>query len=409
MDPKSASLFSIELTDPVSNATPTAIPIRGYLTPPQVAKAYNLPPSTGYGIKIGIISPGGGGFLQSDLNSSFYDLKRAGLISSSIPTPVINQVLLDGESGIFDAGDSGASGENTVDIFCVSTIAPAADITIYIGNTWESPINQAIADGCHIITISWATGENNFLESILATAAENKIAVCVASGDCGSELYQGYGSLSVSYPSSSPNVISVGGTKLILNLDNTRSTETDDNRDAAFGPNWGGGGGISTIFSAPSWQSGLTYTPIINGVTGSLTSLTMRGLPDISAPMNSYALYFNGLLFGFGGTSLSTPVMAGMLARLQQLTGIQRSSIDYNTIFYSNPNNFFDIIVGTNNTEITSGYIGTNGWDPVTGLGPPVGTSMYGSIHRGFTFPRMNRGFRSIGITYPRYTSGVRL
>jgi kumamolisin len=404
---KPASLFQLELVDPVSNATPNAIPVRGFLSPPQIAKAYNLPSSTGYGIKIGIISLGGG-FLQSDLDKSFYDLKRAGLISSSLSTPIINQVLLDGVSGTFDPADNG-SGENTVDIFCVATMAPAADITIYIGNTWESPINQAIADGCHIITISWATIEDTFLESILATAAAKKIAVCVASGDWGSQIVQGYGSLTVCYPSSSPNVISVGGTKLTLNVDNTRLTETDDNRDPAFGPDWGGGGGVSTLFSAPSWQSGLHYTPIVNGVTGSTTALTMRGLPDISAPMNSYALYFNGLLYAFGGTSLSSPVMAGMLARLQQLTGIQRSSIDYNTIFYSNPNDFFDIIVGTNNTGITSGYIGTTGWDPVTGLGPPVGTSVYGSIHNGFTFPRTNRGFRSTGLTYPRYTSGVRL
>jgi kumamolisin len=194
-----------------------------------------------------------------------------------------------------------------------------------------------------------------------------------------------------------------------LNGDNSRLSESDDNRDPSFGSNWGGGGGVSTVFSLPDWQAGLHYTPIIGGIIGSPTELSMRGLPDISAPMNSYAVYFNNGLYGFGGTSLASPVMAGILARYQQLTGVQRSSTEYNTLFYSNPNAFYDITVGTNNTQINDGYAGTSGWDPVTGLGPLIGSSIYNLIHTGSTFPKLNRGFRPTnGVTYPRYTSGVR-
>jgi len=398
MDSNRTLLKQIELADPITGAIPTSIPYPGLLTPPQIAKAYNLPNATGYGVKIGIISLGGG-FLQNDLNLAFNDLRNAGLVNGA--TPTIKKVVLDGVSGIFDPND-GASGENTVDIFCTATMAPAADITIYIGGSWESPINQAIADGCHILTISWATSESTFLESIFETAAANKIAVCVASGDWGS-IFPYTGSLSVCYPSSSPNVISIGGTKLLLNSNNTRASEIDDDRDPNFGSTWGGGGGISTLFSLPSWQTGLHYTPITGGVTGSPTPLTMRGLPDISAPMSVYALYFNGGLAGFGGTSLASPVVAGILARFQQLTGVQRSSSEYNTIFYSNPNAFYDITVGTNNTEISDGYAGTVGWDAVTGLGAPTGSSIYKAIHIGNTFPKSNRGFRpAAGQAYPR-------
>jgi kumamolisin len=406
MDFKPAALYPVELINPETNATPTAIPINGYLTPPQIAKAYNIPEATGYGVKIGIISLGGG-FLQSDLNKAFVDLRNAGLIASTISTPTINQVLLDGASGSF-SGDLNSSGENTVDIYCVATIAPLANITIYIGNTWESPINQAIADGCHILTISWATLENTFLESIFSIANSHKVAICVASGDWGSS-FPGFTDLEPCYPSSSPNVISIGGTKLLLNGDNSRLSESDDNRDISFGTTWGGGGGVSTIFSLPNWQANLYYTPIVSNVIGSPTTLTMRGLPDISAPMNGYAVYFNNGLYAFGGTSLASPVMAGILARYQQLTGVQRSSIDYNTLFYSNPSAFYDITVGTNNTQITDGYAGTSGWDAVTGLGPPIGTSIYKAIHTGSTFPKLNRGFRpTTGQTYPRTNTGVR-
>jgi hypothetical protein len=92
-----------------------------------------------------------------------------------------------------------------------------------------------------------------------------------------------------------------------------------------------------------------------------------------------------------------------------ELTGIKRSSPDWNTIAYSNPTAFFDIIVGTNNTVITSGYAGTTGWDCVTGLGPPIGTSIYRVIRLNVVFPKQNYGFRpTTGAVYPRKTTGIR-
>jgi len=408
MDFKPANLVPVDAKDPNTGAPLSSIVSAGYLTPPQIAAAYGLPASTGYGIKIGIISFGGG-FLQSDLNKSFADLQTAGLISSSLTPPTIQQKLFDGQTGTFSTSDGGASGENTVDIYCLATMAPQASITIYIGNTWTSQFNQAIADGCHIISVSWSTSESSdFLSTQFATASTNKVSILVASGDHGSAWYSGANSLSVGYPCASPQVISVGGTKLILS-GNSRSSETDDNRDASFGSTWGGGGGLSTLFSLPSWQTGLHYTPITNGVTGSSTSLSVRGIPDISAPMNVYSVYYNGSIGGFGGTSLACPVMAGMLARLQQLTGVQRSSVDYNTLFYANPGAFYDITTGTNNDQITSGYAGTSGWDCVTGLGPPIGTAIYPLFRPKATFPKQNYGFRpASGSAYPRRTTGAR-
>ncbi len=128
-------------------------------TPPQVATAYNIPANDGAGVKIGIISFGGG-FLQSDLNKTFADLIDAGLISVGTTTPVINQVLLNGETGEFGI-EGDFDFENTIDIYAIATMVPAADINIYIGNNFLSTINQAIADGCHILSISYtyANGE----------------------------------------------------------------------------------------------------------------------------------------------------------------------------------------------------------------------------------------------------------
>ena len=405
-------LFLHDLIDPATGLTPAGIVAPGYLTPPQIVKAYGIPSSTGLGVKIGIIGLGGG-FYQSDLNSSFTDLRTAGLIPSTTATPIIKQVLLDGATG--DYASSDASTENTVDIYCVATTVPAADITMYIGvnsfASFKNLIDRAISDGCHIITISWGTNESNigtFLESSLANAANAKITVCVASGDWGSS-FTGLNSLQIYYPTSSPNVISVGGTKLTLGAGDSRSAESDDNRNPNFVAGWGGGGGLSTLFSLPSWQSGLYYTPIINSIIGSPTALTVRGVPDISAPMNAYAVYLNGTIGGIGGTSLAAPLMAGILARYQQLTGIQRSSAEYNAIFYANPGAFYDITVGTNNTRAVDGYAGTSGWDCVTGLGPPTGTTLYSPLRPKLTFPKHNYNSRpTTGAVYPRRTVGAR-
>jgi kumamolisin len=365
-----------------------------------------MPSATGLGVKIGIFSFGGG-FKQTDLNSSWADLQTAGLIPTKYAVPTVNQVLLDGQSGSF-SGDLNSSGENTVDIFCASTMAPQASITLYIGNSYSSMMTRAIADGMHIITISWASSEYTGDETYFTAAANAKIAVLAASGDWGSVVSTSGTSIGLCYPASSPNVISVGGTKLTINSSNVRTAETDDNRDSGFGSTWGGGGGISAVFSRPTWQAGLFYTPITNNITGSPTSLASRGAPDFSGPMNSYALYFNGSVSGYGGTSLSSPIMAGVLARFLQLTGVKRSSADWNTIAYANPSAFYDITVGTNNTVITSGYAGTVGWDAVTGLGPPTGTSLYKPIHIGSTFPRSNYGFRpTTGSAWPRRTTNI--
>jgi subtilase family serine protease len=407
----SAQLIQHEL--PVADSlTPQGLlPYPGYLTPPQIATAYGIPASTGAGVKIGIIAPLGGGFLQSDLNKCFVDLTGAGLIASGTPAPTIKKVLLDGVSGLFTDDPYNANMENTLDIYCIATLVPAADITIYLGLGFDGLISRAIADGCHILSISYAwNGEPGdagstvpSYESIFATAAAAKVAICCASGDSGATPTPGDTTVDIGYPSGSPKVISVGGTKLVLNTNNTRLSESDDNQDPSFGNTWGGGGGVSSVFSAPTWQTGLFYTPITNNVTGTPTALTMRGIPDISAPMNGYVLYYNGNGAGVGGTSASAPVMAGILARFQALTGKQRSSDEYNRLFYSNPSAFYDIIVGTNNNVLTSGYAGTQEWDAVTGLGPMVGDSFYKILTARNRFPKNNYGLRPTrGQIWPR-------
>jgi kumamolisin len=414
MDYQPVNLISADVVQPELGLMPEGLGLYlpTYLVPPAIATTYNLPSSTGYGVNIGIFSFGGG-FLQSDLNKSFADMQAIGLIPSSYTPPTIRQVLLDTQTGVFStaSGVVGACSENTVDIYCLALIAPKANITIYIGDAISSMVPRAIADGMHIISMSWGSSESSSFteESYYQQLSDAGITFLAASGDAGSALGGFFTFPEVLYPASSPNAIGVGGTKLTYNSSFVRTAETDDNRDINFGTTWGGGGGTSTTFSLPGWQTGLSYIPIVNGVTGSTTPLTSRGVPDFSAPMNVYVYYFNGAISGAGGTSLACPVLAGMMARFLQLTGIKRSSPQWNSIAYANPGAFFDITVGTNNDTTSTGYAGTVGWDPVTGLGPPVGNLLYKSIHTGLTFPKSNYGFRpKTGVGYPRQSTGAR-
>ena len=383
------------LTSTVAATPPTATPTQapgvltqlpqpGYLTPPQVATAYSIPGSTGAGMRVAIISAGGG-FQQSDLQQSFNSLYQAGLISTTT-APTINQVLIDGATGVFSTTDGDLSFENTADIYAVATVVPAANITIYIGNGRTSLNNcilSAVADHVDVITISYGYDESfgDFCSTGLAAAEASKIPVVACTGDYGSAVYSNDYNKVPQYPASSPKVIAVGGTHLVLNTDNTRSSETAEINDARFSnfPGWGGGGGISTLFSAPGFQTGLTYTTYNTTTgTGTPTALTMRGTPDISAAMNAYVLYYNNKLHWFGGTSVSAPFMAGVITRLKQITRVNAASVDWNTFFYSHRSAFYDINTGNNATHIADGYAATTGWDAVTGLGVINGKLLYG-------------------------------
>ena len=88
-----------------------------------------------------------------------------------------------------------------------------------------------------------------------------------------------------------------------------------------------GGGGASTIFSKPSWQSGVTGIPTDGA----------RDLPDVSlsaAGHDPYLLCYEGSCqTGFVatvfGTSASAPSFAGIMALVNQKTGSRQGQANY--------------------------------------------------------------------------------
>lgn len=370
------------------------IPYSGLLTPPQVAVAYGLSlptASSGSGYKVGIINSNDD-FLQSDLNSSFAALIAAGLLPAGTVAPTIIRS---------NPGNRPLTvyTEPTQDIYSVAAMVPGATIISYqrqansFGTTAEIYAELAariIADAVDVVSFSYGWGgptDNAFFAALDAA----KIPFFYATEDYGAFNMD---SNDADYPSRIANSIAVGGTNLALNTDNTRSSEIAESylTDSFYAnrTGWGSPGSTSTVAALPSFQSGLSYTPY-NTTTGaeSSRSLTRRGVPDISGPMNGYVMYYKGNIVRLGGTSSAAPILAGFIVRIMEATKVRKSSTEWNQFFYStySSNTFYDITSGNNATGISGdGYIATAGWDAVTGLGTPIGSGLITAINS--TFPR---------------------
>jgi kumamolisin len=129
------------------------------------------------------------------------------------------------------------------------------------------------------------------------------------------------------------------------------------------------GGGVSKAFSRPTWQANANVPPSANdGSEG-------RGLPDVAAhadPRTGYLVRVDGVDTVLGGTSASTPLMAGLVARLNQTLGCR--------IGYFNPYLYKELARADTFRTITQGnnghYEARYGWDACTGWGSPDGARL---------------------------------
>src|SRR6185369_3699543 len=228
--------------------------------------------------------------------------------------------------------------------------------------------------------------------------------------------------LAVDIPSSFPNVTGVGGTTFNEGNGSYWNTTNDANNASAksYIPEdvWndtladinspGGtnsfaatGGGKSTLFKKPSWQTG-TGVPADD----------VRFVPDVafsaSVDHDGYLVCMPGFCtagHGFrdssnvglgvvGGTSAGVPVFAGIVALVNQQTG--GSQGNFNPILYSlaasTPSIFHEVNSGDNKVPCTSpskdcpsgttsiGYLAGVGYDPTTGLGSVDGGALVNSF-----------------------------
>jgi kumamolisin len=382
-------------------------------SPVDLALAYKFPRAPGSDLVQGngqcvAIIELGGGWTTANLTSTFTRINQ--------PNPTVVDILVDG--GVNDP--TGAdSGEVMLDIYCVGSIVPAAKLAMYFApNSYQGfidtivfPTNDTV-NNPSIISVSWGTTDSNWsssyrnaFEVALAAAVVKGITVFVAAGDYGVKAVSGSATYTVQYPATSSYVICAGGTVMSINNDYSIASEVPWGTTTGT---FAGGGGVSTIFSVPTWQTGFSSKVY---PSGTVSSLTGRGIPDVSAHAVGYAFYYGSSnVFGssFVGTSATAPLLAGMMARLNQLTGKRIGFV--NSDWYSiRTTAFNDQTTGDNHGGNSVGYMATTGWDACTGIGSPIGTEIYKFYKVGTTFPKSNNGFRpTSGQAYPRPYTGVR-
>jgi tripeptidyl-peptidase-1 len=147
------------------------------------------------------------------------------------------------------------------------------------------------------------------------------------------------------------------------------------------------GGGFSSIFPQPSWQSKAVskylkkYAPAYGE---SVFNSSGRAYPDVSAlGLNLATVYLNKTR-GVGGTSASAPIFASIVNLLnEERMAAGKGPIGFlNPTIYKNPGMFNDITVGANPGCGTQGFPASPEWDPVTGMGLlEVEVGRVGALH----------------------------
>jgi kumamolisin len=312
------------------------------------------------------------GFFPSDVNNYAECVGYKGKISVKTigPAPDPNKAV----------------GETTLDIEMIEGLAPLVNIVDYQTgdasfNSLSQVLRQVINDNTktgagNVVSMSLGAAENaltlNTLKGIdqqldVLTNVEH-MTVFVSSGDCAAYSDEVFGSLSVDFFASDPNVVAVGGTDLATNGQHSRVQEVawfDDQPDQNQCRNtWGSGGGNSNYFQLPDWQTG-------NGVKNE-DSRGFRQVPDIAAVATNLPIYLEGQWTDSGGTSAASPIWAtGMILVNQALIHNYQKYAHGPRLFYYIANSagsykpYFDVTAGNN------GFEAGQGWDFVTGLGSP--------------------------------------
>jgi subtilase family serine protease len=329
-------------------------------------------------------------------------------------------------------------GEETLDVEAVHAMAPGAKI-VYVGasdclsgldDAWASAIDNHVAD---VITNSWTDGTDDisllgsdyveFYVQYSLEAALTGITVNFSSGDDGDHTAGGtdLASKTVEFPADVPYVTGVGGTSVEIGNRgqwlNEFGWQTDYSvlTNGVWTPNppgtysSGGGGGTSQLFAKPFYQAGNVPSSISRYYGGA----PMRAVPDIAMPgdpntgfeVGETQVFPDGTYwdqYRIGGTSLSSPLMAGVVAVADQLN--RRSLGFINPLYYRllGSNALHDIVAPrspvaqvrteyANEVDASQGFVfrlqtvdvqsstlhDTRGYDDETGVGTPAGPAFF--------------------------------
>jgi subtilase family serine protease len=329
-------------------------------TPDSIRAVYSLPSSGGGGI-IAIVDAYDYPTAVDDFNtfSTQFGLPTGDTCNGH--NPCISVVYA---SGSRPGGNCAWNQEAALDIEWAHAMAPDAQIVLVEADSSSfTDLFQGVDvastmvsahSGSGAVSMSWGGGEFSSETTYDSHFTTANVVFTAASGDSGGKNI---------YPSTSPNVVSAGGTTINRDANGNFVSETA----------WSGsGGGPSKYESRPTYQNAII------AIVGN-----SRGAPDFSFdadPYSGVSVYDSTTCQGlsgwmvFGGTSVSAPSLAGIinLASSEKGHSPAASSFDELVTIYNNLGTAADF------RDITSGRAGkfkaTTGWDFITGVGSDQAT-----------------------------------
>ncbi|HTZ60854.1 MAG TPA: protease pro-enzyme activation domain-containing protein [Acidobacteriaceae bacterium] len=436
-----------------------------YLTPGDIAVIYDLNPlyqagDTGKGITLAVVG-------QTDIvPADITDFRSAAGLSVNNPTVV----TVPGSTPLSPTAGaaSGDLDETDLDLEYSGGVATGASIVLVNSNDVALSLQYAIESQINGITIpiismsyggceaSWSTSDINAIESQLQQANTQGQTVILAAGDTGAAdcddsqnppETSAVNGLAVDYPGSSAYVTDLGGSEF-MGDGTAQNPQTGSGQywngasgsndlvtsvksyipemawnDTTFAISQGGGlsaggGGVSALFSKPSWQTGVAGIPADGH--RDVPDVSLDASPDhdgylyctqvqtigsgnnyVSSCQNGFRIVDTGQsdnndLTSAGGTSFAAPQFAGLLAIIEQKLNAGGGQGNLNPALYSLAANsttyasaFHDITTGNNQVPCTTGspdcpsgsnpvigYTAGTGYDLATGLGSLDGNNL---------------------------------
>ncbi|MBA2534354.1 MAG: S53 family peptidase, partial [Rubrobacter sp.] len=312
-------------------------------------------------------------------------------------------------------------GEETLDIEAVHGMARGSKVHYYASRScFDSDFLDTLArvvddDEASIVTNSWgdfssneSSGSIRAYQAVFKQGAAQGIGFFFSSGDSGDDVAAS-GKLQTDYTASDPYVTAVGGTSLAVGRRDDYLWEagwgTNKFELSRSGDSWkpvgflyGAGGGFSTLFNRPGYQRGVV--PAGSPAGRAVPDLGLDADPTTGMLVGETQTFPNGVYYDeyrIGGTSLASPLMAGVQALATQAKGhrlgfanpriydLARSGGEEFTDVtsahdsaanvrpdYANGVNARDGILYSVRTFDDDSSLDTNpGWDDVTGVGSP--------------------------------------
>jgi subtilase family serine protease len=369
---------------------PLSYDICGY-KPGQLRGAYNLASTVGSGdngsgVGIAIVDAYDSPTLLADAQEYFKLNDPAHSLSSG--------QFFNAEPATVDAeaqcGGSGWFSEQALDVESSHAMAPGAAI-LFVGaqdcfdNSLLAAVTTAVTSGASVVSDSWGDGAGDlFTDTATKTAFDNTfmladstgVSILFSSGDSG-DNFAATGLTVPDYPTTSPFITAVGGTTLEVNKANQRAAEfgwstakqtmcagvSTTNCGSATSPTGslafqvGGGGGTSYFYTQPFYQAAVVPAALALRNAPLFGPVPLRVVPDISMDADAQSGMLIGLTQTFpsgvaygqfkeGGTSLASPLLAGVIADADQAAGISLGFLNpvLYKAFVSSPSAFRDIM-----------------------------------------------------------------